>query len=103
MQHKIWVAYASVDRQWVLDLPYRDGLTVSQAIEESGLLAHVELPDDYQVGIFGVKIKEPSAHLLQAGDRVEIYRSLTINPLEIRRNRAKEHPVGRFAKGNRFK
>ena len=34
---------------------------------------------------------------------VEIYRSLTINPKDIRRKRAAKNPVGRFAKGNRFR
>ena len=37
------------------------------------------------------------------GDRVEIYRPLTINPKDIRRKRAAKNPVGRFIKGNRFR
>ncbi len=40
---------------------------------------------------------------LQAGDRVEIYRALTINPKDIRRKRAAKNPVGRYAKSNRLK
>ncbi|MDD2940288.1 MAG: RnfH family protein, partial [Acinetobacter harbinensis] len=40
---------------------------------------------------------------LKAGDRVEVYRALTINPKEIRRKRAAENPVGRYCRGNRFK
>ncbi len=40
---------------------------------------------------------------LQAGDRVEIYRALTINPKDIRRKRAEKNPVGRYARGNRLR
>jgi putative ubiquitin-RnfH superfamily antitoxin RatB of RatAB toxin-antitoxin module len=53
------------------------------------------------VGVFGVRV-EPQ-HVLQAGDRVEIYRALTINPKDIRRKRAAKNPVGRYAKSNRLR
>lgn len=76
-------------------------MTVQDAIEQSGLPTQTHLPQPLQVGIFGVKVS--LEHRLQAGDRVEIYRPLLINPQDIRRNRAANHPVGRYQKGNRFK
>jgi hypothetical protein len=51
--------------------------------------------------VFGSKIEADT--VLQVGDRVEIYRALTINPKDIRRKRAAQNPVGRFIKGNRFR
>jgi len=60
------------------------------------------LPEPLQLGIFGVRLKDLQ-QVLQVGDRVEIYRSLSINPKDIRRIRAQNNPVGRFAKGNRLK
>ena len=59
------------------------------------------LPEPLMLGIFGVRV-EPQ-HVLQAGDRVEIYRALTINPKDIRRKRAAKNPVGRYAKSNRLR
>ena len=99
----VWVAYATSTQQWLLKVNYEVGMTAIQAIEQSGLAEQTTIPEPLHVGIFGHKLKSPEQHVLQAGDRVEVYRPLTINPLDIRRNRAKEHPVGRFGKGNRFK
>ncbi|MHA3891127.1 RnfH family protein [Acinetobacter sp. GXMZU3951] len=101
-QAKVWVAYATPEQQFHLEVPFQTGMTALDAIEQSGLRQQVELPEVLQLGIFGLHISEPT-HLLQAGDRVEIYRALTINPKDIRRKRAAQNPVGRFAKGNRFK
>ncbi|MDN8321380.1 RnfH family protein, partial [Acinetobacter baumannii] len=48
-------------------------------------------------------VKVETDAVLHAGDRVEVYRPLTINPKDIRRKRAAKNPVGRYIKGNRFK
>lgn len=99
---QVWVAYASSDHQYHIALDFKDGMTVADAIEQSGLANKVQLPEPLQVGIFGSKIDDVN-HVLEAGDRVEIYRVLTINPKDIRRNRAKANPVGLYCRGNRFK
>lgn len=101
-QAKVWVAYVTPEQQFHLEVPYQIGMTALDAIQQSGLRALVELPDVLQLGIFGVRLQDHT-QALQAGDRVEIYRALTINPKDIRRKRAAQNPVGRFAKGNRFK
>ncbi|CAM9204761.1 RnfH family protein [Acinetobacter bereziniae] len=98
---KIWVAYATEKQQFHIELQFSPGMSVADAIAQSGLAEQVELPENFSFGIFGVKIKD-QAHLLEAGDRVEIYRALTINPKDIRRNRAKANPVGRYCRGNRY-
>ena len=97
----VWVAYASAEQQFHITVEFFEGMTALDAIHKSGLAEQVELPEPLQLGIFAVKIDEKT--VLQAGDRVEIYRPLTINPKDIRRKRAAKNPVGRFAKGNRFR
>ncbi|MDH1278624.1 MULTISPECIES: RnfH family protein [Acinetobacter] len=100
--HYVWVAYATANQQFHLRVPFAEGMTALDAIQLSGICSQVELPEPLQLGIFGVRLKE-HAQILQAGDRVEIYRALSINPKDIRRIRAENNPVGRFAKGNRLK
>lgn len=98
----IWVAYATPEQQFHIALPFRPGMTAIEAIEQSGIAAQVTLPDPLVLGVFGVRLRDHQ-QVLAVGDRVEIYRALTINPQDIRRKRAAKNPVGRYAKGNRFK
>ncbi|KRI63265.1 RnfH family protein [Acinetobacter pittii] len=98
---QVWVAYAAPEQQFLVAIPFEAGMTALQAVEASGLRTQVSLPEPLQLGIFGAKVE---AHaILQAGDRVEVYRPLTINPKDIRRKRAEKNPVGRYIKSNRFK
>jgi len=85
---RVEVAYALPGRQWLLPLEVPVGCTVAQAIERSGLAR--EVPDlvikDKQVGIFYRPCTLDT--VISAGDRVEIYRSLSADPKEVRRRRA---------------
>ena len=99
---QVWVAYAAPNQQFNIEVEYHYGLTAIEAIELSGIKNQVELPENLSLGIFGVRLKD-EYQVLAVGDRVEIYRALTINPKDIRRKRAQNHPVGRLIKGNRFK
>lgn len=101
MDAKIWLAYASATEQFHLSLAFEQGMTVQDALDRSDLLQQTTLPEPLQVGIFGVRVELD--HILEAGDRVEIYRALTINPKDIRRKRAQKHPVGILTKSNRSK
>lgn len=102
MNHRhVWVAYAAVDQQFLIAVPFIEGMTAAQAIEQSQIRQQVEMTEPLQVGIFGVKVSLET--VLKAGDRVEIYRPLTIHPQDIRRNRAQKTPVGRYRRSNRFK
>lgn len=99
---QVWVAYATPTQQFHIALPFQMSMTALDAIEQSGLRMQVTLPEPLALGIFGVRLAN-SNQPLKAGDRVEVYRALTINPKEIRRKRAAENPVGRYCRGNRFK
>ncbi|MEO7072010.1 MAG: RnfH family protein [Rhodanobacter sp.] len=65
------------------------GSTAVQAVEASGLLAL--LPDGafdrQRLGVFAQRVE--AEHVLQDGDRVEIYRPLQLDPMEARRRRAR--------------
>lgn len=98
----VWVAYASPTQHYYLQMPFQQGMTVADAIALSGIAEQVDLPEPLTMGIFGQRVEGPE-QVLQAGDRVEIYRALTINPKEIRRKRAAANPVSRYCRGNRFK
>ena len=102
MLQQVWVAYVTADQQFHISVPFSEGMTAQDAIQLSGIGSQVELSEPLQLGIFGVRLKDLQ-QVLQVGDRVEIYRPLSINPKDIRRIRAQNNPVGRFAKGNRLK
>jgi len=82
------VAYANHREQVIVPVELQPGSTLQQAIEQSHLtkrFPEIEW-DNIKVGIFG-KLKNPG-QILQAGDRVEIYRPLIADPKEVRRQRA---------------
>ena len=83
------VVYALPDRQTLLTLTVRAGATVREAVVLSGLLvAYPEIDTARnKIGIFGKRV--PPDTMLNHGDRVEIYRSLTADPKEARRRRAR--------------
>ena len=100
---QIWIVYCAVDQQYSIHIPYQQGMTALQALDASGLAKQVTLPEPLALGIFGLRIKDPATHILQAGDRLEVYRLLTMNPKDVRRRRAEKHPVGRYQQGNQQK
>jgi len=93
------VAYARPDRQWVVGVRWRDGMTALEAVEASGLLRDlVELrQDDLVLGVYGQRVVP--GRLLQAGDRVEIYRPLRFDPRDARRKAAQASRPGRRPRG----
>jgi len=85
---QVEVAYAEPGRQRVLGIDIVAGTTLEQAIRASGILdvfPEIDLATN-RVGIFGkvCSFQQP----LRQGDRVEIYRSLLMDPRERRRQRA---------------
>ena len=86
----IEVAFALPDRQVIKCLTVRVGTTARQAVELSGIegefkeFALSALP----LGIFSEPVSD--AQILRAGDRVEIYRPLLLDPKEIRKIRAEK-------------
>lgn len=89
----IEIAYAVPSEQRIIPLSVAEGTTAREAV----MLAHLEahFPEygaatfrEADLGIFGVLLKAPERHLLQAGDRVEVYRPLQIDPKAARVARA---------------
>ncbi|BAN22966.1 RnfH family protein [Caballeronia insecticola] len=85
---QIDVCYGAADgASFLVQVELRDGATVREAIEASGVLrAHREIDLETQkVGVFG-KAK-PLDAALAAFDRVEIYRPLKVDPKAARQRR----------------
>jgi uncharacterized protein len=87
---EIEVVYASIERQVLLGFAVQEGTSVRAALQASGITdAFPELDlATCSVGIFGKVVAEPDRQVVQAADRLEIYRPLLADPKEIRRLRA---------------
>lgn len=83
------VAYALPARQTLLALEVPRGTTAGEAVEASGVRSrHPELAGtELVLGVFGERVG--ADHVLEPGDRVEIYRPLQLDPREARRQRAR--------------
>lgn len=81
------VVYCAPGVEDVTLLALAAGSCVADAIAASGVVArHAELAARLDVGVWGRSVAPDTA--LADGDRVELYRPLTIDPKEARRQRA---------------
>lgn len=84
---RIEVAYVTAAQQYsnLLELP--EGASIRMALEYSGVLLQFPEIDlkQQKVGIFG-KIK-PLTAIVNDGDRVEIYRAVTVDPATVPRRK----------------
>ena len=82
------VAYALADKQSLICLEVKEGTTLKEAIEASGILEIYNQIDlsKQQVGIFSKFASLDT--VLREKDRVEIYRPLVADPKEVRKERA---------------
>lgn len=96
---EVEVVYAAVDRQVLLPLKVPCGSSVRQALLMSGIDRQFPELDLTQcpVGIFGKVVSDPVSRILQAGERIEIYRPLLADPKEVRRLRAARARLNRQA------
>lgn len=85
---EIEVVYGRPDKQVLLSLAVPAGSTLEESIKLSGITTHFPeiIPSDAKVGIFSRPEKLSTE--VKAGDRIEIYRSLTADPKEMRKLRA---------------
>jgi putative ubiquitin-RnfH superfamily antitoxin RatB of RatAB toxin-antitoxin module len=85
---KIEVVFATPQRQRLMMLEVEAGTSVEEAIVLSGIAAKFDAENlaDLPVGVWGREVSRD--YLLKNGDRVEIYRSLLIEPREARRQLA---------------
>jgi len=83
----VGVCYAEAERQLWMRLEVPDDSTIAETIKLSGvLLRYPEINlESQKVGIFG-KIA-PLDTPVKDGDRVEIYRQITVDPQTVQRRR----------------
>ncbi|MEH6575943.1 MAG: RnfH family protein [Amphritea sp.] len=84
------VAYAMPHEQKIISLQVADDCSVYEAVIQSKiveLFPQIDIEND-PMGIFGKAIRKPKEAIIQAGQRVEIYRPLIADPKEARAKRA---------------
>ncbi len=86
---KVTVVYVTPKIRFIKELEVAKNSTVQTVVEQSGVLQkHPEISlDKNKVGIFSEII--PLDTIAKENDRVEIYRVLTMDPMEARRLRAR--------------
>ena len=84
----IEVVYCCADEQHVVQLMVPRGTTVTEAVRLACLAEHCPHFDEEgtTVGVYG-RVVAPDT-VLEAGDRVELYRPLVADPKHARRRRA---------------
>ncbi|RAU44850.1 MULTISPECIES: RnfH family protein [unclassified Pseudomonas] len=89
---RVEVVYATPEHQTLLAVDVPVGATVSAAVDASGIARTIPGLDMTRctLGVFGKVIAHPQERILNAGDRVEIYRPLLADPKAVRRLRAEK-------------
>lgn len=84
----IEVVYATAEQQLLLALEVPAGTTVGEAVQLSGVAAQLSqvAVHDCPLGIFGKVVA--AQRVIEAGDRIELYRPLLADPKEVRKQRA---------------
>lgn len=84
----IEVAYATPQKQIILECEVDSGTTPRQVVKISGIDQHFPEIDleNCDLGVFGKSVT--AEYELNDGDRIEIYRPLLADPKEVRRQRA---------------
>lgn len=87
-KQRIEVAYATPQKQLILECEVDAGSTPRDVVRLSGIEQHFPEIDveNCDLGVFGKLV--PADYELIDGDRIEIYRPLIADPKEIRRQRA---------------
>lgn len=83
------LVWAGPERVVLRRIEVPQGSTVTQAIDVSGIAEAIPggVIDPARIGLFAHKVAPD--HVLQDGDRIEIYRPLLLDPMEARRLRAR--------------
>jgi putative ubiquitin-RnfH superfamily antitoxin RatB of RatAB toxin-antitoxin module len=84
-RESVQVVYALPGEQRIVDVSFRRGMTVSEAVEASGLEALFPEIGAHAlvVGVFGTRVSLD--RVVEPGDRVEICRPLIADPRAMRR------------------
>ena len=86
------VVFAMPTKQWCYQATVDRGFSAQDLILQSGFLDSIDSLNGVElqlldIGVYAQKVELD--YLLQAGDRVEIYRPLLADPKEVRRRLAK--------------
>lgn len=94
---KVEVAYATEEKQLIVEVDVAEGTTMLQAAEQSGIAREFKglTLEGTPMGLFGRKVPKPDQEVVREGDRVEIYRPLKIDPKQARLNRAAKTKAGK--------
>lgn len=87
MKPEVQIAYTLRERQVLETCPWVDGMTAGDAWLASGMPGNFpEIGNHPEFGRNGVRIDSTTP--IEAGDRIDILRTLLISPLDARRRRA---------------
>jgi putative ubiquitin-RnfH superfamily antitoxin RatB of RatAB toxin-antitoxin module len=103
---QIEVAYALPHQQKIISLSVPAQTTLYQAVVLSNITAYFPQLnlETATFGVFSKLEKSPKTRMVQAGDRIEIYRPLLVDPKEARKARAaKVQEKSSFYKGSALK
>ena len=86
---RVEVAYAEPGQQFLREVELPVGATVADALAASRVESECAINlDALRVGVWSKAVDRST--IVGDGDRVEVYRPLQIDPMEARRNRAKQ-------------
>ncbi|MGC3874832.1 RnfH family protein [Halomonas sp. GXIMD04776] len=93
------VAFALPEYQKIVTLAVPHGTTAREAVTQAQMEQYFPaLPQETfsqgALGVFGKRLRDPGRYVLRAGDRIEIYRPLRIDPKQARMKRATRHASG---------
>ena len=92
---KVSIVYATRDKQWQRDFTIARGTSAGELLMVADMQHHVAdlvaqgkgvKLDELSLGVFSIPVDHD--YLLEEGDRLEIYRPLTADPKEVRRQLA---------------
>ncbi len=96
---RVEIAYAEPQQQWLWAREVAEGTTLAALLDDAEIRAKCPdlMADDspLAVGVWSKTVNEPSSYVLADGDRVEIYRPLTIDPKAARKARAEKAKAAR--------
>ena len=83
------IAYAELSRAILRRLSLPANVTVADALAASAIVSELQLDmDSLTLGIWSKPVTPET--VLSDGDRIELYRPLTIDPMDARRKRARK-------------
>lgn len=93
---KVEVAYATPEKQRIVSVDVLPGTMAYDAVVQSGIdkiFPEIEMANA-KMGLFGKAI-QPKSQVVEAGDRIEIYRPLKADPKASRAARAEKAKAAR--------